>query len=256
QLVDAPLPRDDERAYRRARGYARAAGRAPRHGRAAADTAARRDPRSREGDPGVLRPIGRYAPAAGFARRRPRPPRRERRRLRLLGGAAADGAGAASTSVVSSTGGGGGGASERTIASGTREIIPVGLTYSSLMRRSRRVTARAGPAWLDPRPTRAPAAPATASTGPAAVASGRGTTRLRRGRARERPGGQPVKGDAERGGDVAHRVKGAVVRHDLEHVARARAGEPHARAHGDPEIAPVTDAGGWRAVEELGAESG
>ena len=65
-----------------------------------------------------------------------------------------------------------------------------------------------------------------------------------------------MKGNAERRGDVAHRVEGAVVRHDLEYVARARPGEPHTRAHGDPEIAPVADAGGWRAVEELGAESG
>ena len=65
-----------------------------------------------------------------------------------------------------------------------------------------------------------------------------------------------MKGNAERHGDVAHRVEGAVVRHDLEYVARARPGEPHTRAHGDPEIAPVADAGGWRAVEELGAESG
>src|SRR5207245_3507058 len=82
-----------------------------------------------------------YEPAAGLGRRRPRPPRRERRRLRL--GAAA---GAASPSTTSSaTGsGGGGGASTRLTAPGTSEIIPVGLTDSSLMRRSR-VTSRGEP---------------------------------------------------------------------------------------------------------------
>ncbi len=65
-----------------------------------------------------------------------------------------------------------------------------------------------------------------------------------------------MEGDAERRGHVAHGVERAIVRHDLEYVPRTRAGEPHARAHRDAKVAPVADAGGRRAVEQLGAVSG
>jgi len=96
------------------------------------------------------------------------------------------------------------------------------------------------------------AAATTPATAP--VPSRGGTARLRRRGAGKRPSGEPVEGDPERRGDITHRVERSIVRHDLEHVPGARAGEPYARAHGDPEVAPVADAGGRGTMKELGPE--
>src|SRR5438874_2288233 len=98
-------------------------------------------------------------------------------------------------------------------------------------------------------PGAAPAPPVT----PPRIARRRGLARLRRRGAGDRAGGEPVERDAERRRDVTDGVEGAVVRHDLEHVARTGRGEPHARAHRDAEVAPVAHPGGRRAVDELGA---
>src|SRR5438105_10698715 len=120
---------------------------------------------------------------------------------------------------------------------------------------------RRGTDWLEParlglETDWSPSASSSAPASAAPVRSRCGTARLRDRRAGERPRGQPVEGDPERRGHVTHRVEGSIVRYDFEHVTRPRAGEPHAGAHGDPEIAPVADAGGRGAMEELGAEAG
>ena len=59
--------------------------------------------------------------------------------------------------------------------------------------------------------------------------------------------------DPEARRDVTDRVERAIVGHELDDVARARGGQPHAGGHGDPQIAPVPHADGRRAVDELRA---
>jgi hypothetical protein len=58
------------------------------------------------------------------------------------------------------------------------------------------------------------------------------------------------------GGDVADGVERLVVGDDLENVARSRLAEPDAGGHGDPQIRPILDARGGRAVDELRAAAG
>jgi len=55
---------------------------------------------------------------------------------------------------------------------------------------------------------------------------------------------------------VTDGVEGTVVGNDLQHIAGHRPAEPAARRHCDPEIAPVTHALRWRAMDELRADGG
>ena len=64
------------------------------------------------------------------------------------------------------------------------------------------------------------------------------------------PEGQSPEDDAEAGRHVTHRIEGSIVRHDVDAVAGPCLAEPEAGCHGDPEIAPVLDADGRRAVEQ------
>src|SRR6266478_4888763 len=70
------------------------------------------------------------------------------------------------------------------------------------------------------------------------------------------PEGEAAERDAEAGRDVADGVEGTVVRYDLNHVARARGGQPHSGGHRDAEVAPVAHSHGGRAVHEVGAVPG
>ena len=67
------------------------------------------------------------------------------------------------------------------------------------------------------------------------------------------PERQPLKRDAQARRDVTDRVERAIIGHELDHVACARGGEPHAGGDGDAQIAPVPHADGRRAVHELRA---
>src|SRR5947209_19238313 len=99
----------------------------------------------------------------------------------------------------------------------------------------------------------APAATTPPSPAPPRPTCRLNLLRLHRRRAGERAIGEPAERDAEGSRHVAHGVEGAVIRHDLQHVARARGGQPHTRAHRDTEVAPVFHPGGGRTVDELGA---
>jgi hypothetical protein len=64
---------------------------------------------------------------------------------------------------------------------------------------------------------------------------------------------QAVKGHAEAGRDVADGVERAIVGDDLDDVVGTGAGQPHPGRNGDPQVAPVADADGRRAMDELRA---
>src|SRR3989449_5934584 len=100
---------------------------------------------------------------------------------------------------------------------------------------------------------RSPAATTPPSPAPPRPTCRLNLTRLHRRRAGERAVGEPAERYAKATRHIAHGVEGAVIRHDLQHVARARGGQPHTRAHRDTEVAPVFHPGGGRTVDELGA---
>src|SRR5512132_3999518 len=94
------------------------------------------------------------------------------------------------------------------------------------------------------------------STCAAGLRLGGNLRRHRRRRSGEAAVRQALVHDAEARRDVADRVERAIVRDDLDDVARPRGRQPHAGAYGDAQVAPVAHADGGRAMDELRAVAG
>ncbi len=58
------------------------------------------------------------------------------------------------------------------------------------------------------------------------------------------------------GGSVADRIEGAVVRHQIEHVAGIGVRDPTPRRDGDPQVAPIANTAGRGTVDQMRPSGG